>query len=134
LIHLDNEQAAKITYMDKMLIAIIAAKAHEDQAWEIYFESAATLNNAIDDLNVKREFWAAEKARRDEENAILDEIIQIFIDRVSGLDSGMKNKVNDFSEDGLFDNSDIARSTDTIYNKDQGQLEANVASEASFWF
>jgi len=33
----------------------------------------------------------------------------MFIDRVSGLDSGMKNKVDDFSADGVFDNSDIAR-------------------------
>jgi len=57
------------------LIAIIAAKAHEDEAWEIYFESASTLNNAVDELNAKREAWAAEKARRDEENTLLDEVI-----------------------------------------------------------
>jgi len=33
----------------------------------------------------------------------------MFIERVSGLDKGMKNKVNDFSADKIFDNSDIAR-------------------------
>lgn len=29
--HLDSEEAAKNTYIDKMLIAIIGAKAHEDK-------------------------------------------------------------------------------------------------------
>jgi len=129
--HLDEEQAAKTTYQDKLLISIISAKAHEDQAWEIYFESASTLNNAIDDLNAKREFWAAEKSRRDEENKVLDEIIQMFIDRVSGLDAGMKNKVNDFTADHVFDNSDIARKTDAQWQKDHGKLAGNVASEAA---
>ncbi len=40
--------------MDKLLITIPGAKAYEDRVWEIYFESAKTLNDAIDDLNVKR--------------------------------------------------------------------------------
>jgi len=44
----------------------------------------------------------------------------------------MKNKVNDFSADQVFDNSDIARRTDTAYAKDAGNLEANVAAEAAF--
>jgi len=57
------------------LISIIAAKAHEDEAWEIYFESASTLNNAIDNLNAIREAYAAEKARREEENKVLDDVI-----------------------------------------------------------
>jgi len=29
------------------MIAIVGAKAREDEVWEVYFESAATLNNAI---------------------------------------------------------------------------------------
>jgi len=59
----------------------------------------------------------------------------MFIDRVSSLDSGMKNKVNDFSADQVFDNSDITRKTDAAYSKDEGKLADNVAAEAAaaFW-
>jgi len=57
------------------LIAIVSAKAREDEAWEIYFESASTLNNAIDALNVKRAEFESEKLRREEENRILDDVI-----------------------------------------------------------
>jgi len=56
----------------------------------------------------------------------------MFIDKVSNLDSGMKNKVNDFSADQVFDNSDIARRTDAAYSKDAGNVAANVAAEAAF--
>jgi len=109
--------------MDKLLISIIAAKAHEDKAWEIYFESASTLNDGIDDLNAKRDFWAEEKARRDEENKVLDEIIQMFIDRVSILDSNMKGKVNDPTVA-------IFRNTDGHVQRDAGRLASNVDAES----
>lgn len=46
--HLEKEEKRKLAYQDKLSIAINEAKAKEDQAWEIYFESATTLNNAID--------------------------------------------------------------------------------------
>jgi len=55
----------------------------------------------------------AEKARRDEENSLLDEVIKMFIERVSVLDSGLRNKATDHADDGKFNNnSDIARRTD----------------------
>jgi len=47
-----------MTYIDKLLIAIIGAKAREDKAWEIYFESAATLNDALDAREAIRAFYA----------------------------------------------------------------------------
>jgi len=40
------------------LIAIIGAKAREDKLWEIYFESASTLNDTIDELNKVRAWYA----------------------------------------------------------------------------
>mgnify|MGYP003572882332 CR=1 FL=1 len=81
--------------MDNLLIAIVAAKAHEDKAWEIYFESVQTLNNAVDNLNTIREAYEEAKAVRDEENQILDDVIQMFIEKVSSLDDTMKDMVDD---------------------------------------
>ena len=91
--------------MDKLLIAIVAAKAHEDKAWEIYFESVQALNNAVDNLNSIRAAYEEAKAVRDEENAILDDVIQMFIEKVSGLDEGMRQMVDDHADDGQFNDS-----------------------------
>jgi hypothetical protein len=106
-----------------MLIAIIGAKAHEDKSWEIYFESAATYNNAVADMEARRAIYMAERARRDEENAVLDDVIKMFIERVTTLDSGMRTKM----ETG----DDLKRSTDDAYAKDFGNLAGNVRSEAA---
>jgi len=129
---LDVEQAAKTTYIDKLLIGIIGAQAHEDRQWEIYFESANTLNSAIDDLNALRAAYMQEKARRDEENEILDGIIEIFKKKVASMDAGIRGKTDDYSGDKQFnDGSDIARKTDAIKDRDQGKLGSNVAAEAA---
>jgi hypothetical protein len=106
-----------------LLITIIGARAHEDKSWEIYFESAATYNNAVADLDAKRAFYMAEKARREEENAVLDDVIKMFIERVTTLNSGMRTKM----ETG----EDLKRSADDAYAKDFGNLAGNVASEAA---
>jgi hypothetical protein len=107
--------------MDKLLIAIIGAKAREDEVWEIYFESAATYNDAVDDREAKRAWYASEVARRNEENGLLDEVIRIFMERVGILDAGMRKKVDDFSVDGVFnEDTDIARRTDANLERDLG--------------
>jgi len=38
-----------------------------------------TLNDAIAAREVRRDAYMAEKARRDEENIVLDDIVQMFI-------------------------------------------------------
>ena len=117
--------------MDKLLIAIIGAKAREDEVWEIYFESAATYNDAVSDREAKRAWYASETARRNEENALLDEVIRIFMERVGILDAGMRRKVDDFSVDGVFnEDTDIARRTDANLDRDLGRLSANTDAEA----
>lgn len=47
LTHLEEEQQIKTTYIDRLLVAIVGAKAREDEAWEIYFESAATDRKSV---------------------------------------------------------------------------------------
>ena len=81
-----KDQATLENKMDNLLIAIVGAKAREDEVWEIYFESAATLNDAIADREAKRLWYAQEVARRNEENGLLDTCIKIFLERVGVLD------------------------------------------------
>ena len=40
--------------MDNLLIALVGARAREDEVWEVYFESSATYNQAVDDREAKR--------------------------------------------------------------------------------
>jgi len=42
----------------------------------------------------------------------------------------MRGKVNDFSVDKVFDNSDIHRDTDDIGARDAGRLLSNTEAEA----
>ena len=72
--------------MDNLLIAVVGAKAREDEVWEIYFESVQTLNAAVADREAKRAWYAQEVERRKAENSLLDEVIRIFLERVSQLD------------------------------------------------
>jgi hypothetical protein len=69
--------------MDNLLIAVVGAKAREDEVWEVYFESVKTLNDAVADREAKRAWYATEVARRNDENAVLDEVIRIFLERIS---------------------------------------------------
>jgi hypothetical protein len=80
LVFLDEDQEAKTIYIDKLVIAVVAAKSHEERLWDIYFDSAIVLNDSLAKREEIRQAYLAEKARRDEENLILDEIIQLFIE------------------------------------------------------
>jgi hypothetical protein len=53
----------------------------------------------------------------------------MFIERVGTIDKGMRSKVNDFSEDGDFDEK-LSRNIDSISSRDGGSLAANVAAES----
>jgi len=46
--------------MDNLLIALVGAKAREDEVWEVYFESSATYNQALADREAKRAWYAQE--------------------------------------------------------------------------
>jgi len=71
----------------------------------------------------------AEKARRDEENLILDGIIQLFIEQVSILAGKTKASATDFSDDGSFNQS---QGVDyTADNVDSYQSEVYSATSAA---
>merc|ERR1711907_239659 len=97
-----------------MGIAVVGAKSHEERLWDIYFDSAATLNDALAARVVVREAYMAEKARRDEENLVLDDIIEMFIAQVSVLDGRMRAGATDYADDGSFN-----RSTGSDYTADR---------------
>jgi len=62
----------------------------------------------------------------------LDTIIEIFKKKVASMDSGIRGKTDDYHGNKEFsDDSDIARQTDAIKDRDQGKLQSNVAAEAA---
>jgi len=98
---LDDTERRLTNEVDKLEIALVAATAHEDKSWEIYFDSATSLNNAVDECNNKRAAYAEDHARRDEENTVLDEVIRIFIEKVSSMDDSIRDRVNDYIPEEL---------------------------------
>ena len=117
--------------MDNSLIADVGAKAREDEVWEVYFESVKTFRDAEADRENKRAWFATEVARRNDENSVLDEVVRIFLERISQLDGGLRAKVDDFSVDGVFsENNDIDRKTDANLARDAGRVFANSNAEA----
>jgi hypothetical protein len=82
-IHLDTEFQRKTTYADRCQTQIQGALGAQAKAKIILEESNDALQQVISDLENKREVYAEEKANRDEENAILDEVITQFKNQVS---------------------------------------------------
>merc|ERR1712224_318314 len=70
-----------------------------------YFDSAATLNDAIAAREVIRKAYMAEKARRDEENIVLDDIVVMFKKQVGILDGRTRAGATDYADDGSFNKS-----------------------------
>merc|ERR1712080_712284 len=62
---------------------------------------ATVLNDAIAAREAIRAAYEAEKARRDEENLILDDIIQLFIDQVATLSAKGRAGATDYADDGV---------------------------------
>lgn len=129
LAHLDSEEDRKKIYIDKLLIAIVAAKAHEDKVWEIYFDSATVLNDALDAREAVRARYAAEKHRRDEENQLLDVCLRIFDESVANMDTKIRGKVDDYHGDKSFDDKNESRVTD-IHDASAGKVAQQVAHES----
>jgi len=65
------------------------------------------LKAAIDDLNAKRAYYAKETKRRNAENAVLDEVIAIFKEKVASVKQYLRGRVEDYNTDKKFDKTDL---------------------------
>jgi len=83
--YFEKEEVRANEYIDKMLIALQAAKATENKAWEIYFQSSSNYHNAITICRHKGEDYLADKHQRDDEIALLDDVIKSFREGVANL-------------------------------------------------
>jgi hypothetical protein len=91
LIHLDDEEERKTVYLDKIKIAVQAARAQENKAWEIYFQSATAYNNAVKECIRKGEVYVEEKHQREDETALLDEVIKTFKESVLNISGDVRS-------------------------------------------
>jgi hypothetical protein len=86
-VNLHQEIQKKTSQQDKLWLAHLAALAQLAKAQAVLTESQAAIDQAIADLQEKRDFWQQEFDRRNEENAIIDEIIHIFKTQVKNMAS-----------------------------------------------
>lgn len=111
--HLASEEEKKETYLEKLNISLQAAKAQEAKAWEIFHQSAQAYNNAIEECIRKGEAYIADKHQREDENALIFEVIKLFKEQVSNLARG----------------NDGPRKQNT---SDKGNIASNTAAAAGF--
>jgi hypothetical protein len=83
--YLDSEEVKKTTYSDKLHISVQAAAAHENKAWEIYFQSSSSYHNAVTTCAHLGEAYMDDKHKRDDEAGLIEEVIKLFKDNVSTL-------------------------------------------------
>jgi hypothetical protein len=86
--HLASEEEKKEAYLEKLNISLQAAKAHEAKAWEIFHQSAQAYTNAIEECIRKGEAYLAAKHQREDENALIFEVIKMFKEQVANTVRG----------------------------------------------
>jgi len=64
---------------------LTGAKNSESKAKEAFDEASRTLNTAMSELRNKRYFYARERARRVEENSLIEELIRLFKDKIGAM-------------------------------------------------
>lgn len=129
--YLNAEEKSNVVIIDTLTINIVGAKSREDRVWAIYFDSAATLNDALAKRLQIRAAYMVEKRRRLEENIVLDGVIELFIKQVSILAKKTRARVDDVADDGK-----LNRSTGTDYTEDhvdriEGSVKSSIASASA---
>jgi len=72
-----------------------------------------------------------EKARRDEENLLLDDIIQIFINAVKNLSAKTRAGATDYADDGSFNSSNGGYNDDRVDALSGSVSASNAAANAA---
>jgi len=83
--NLNDDEDRLNVYLDKINIAVQAARAHENKAWEIYFQSSSNYHNAITTCIWKGEAYLEDKHIRADETGLIDELIKLFKEQVARL-------------------------------------------------
>jgi len=98
-----QEFDSKTVYLGKLKIDEEVALTVLNKAEETMKKSEALLSSNIEEYNNKKNFYMAEKSRREEENEIIDEVIVVYKEKVYDAQQYLKDKVEDFVEDGFLD-------------------------------
>ena len=129
---LNQEFNTKTIYLGKLKIDEEVAFSILNKAEETLKKSESLLNSNIEEYNNKKNFYLAEKARRQEENDIIDEVIAVYKEKVVDAQQYLKDKVQDYVEDEDFDKtreSSKKKRTDDLI-KETGRIKEIVEEQA----
>jgi chromosome segregation ATPase len=107
LVELAADAERKHRYLEKLALDREVAQDFVDRCEVRYEESCAALQAAIDDLNAKKAWYAAETKRRSEEIDLLHECIAIFEDKVASMKEYLRGRIEDYQGDQTFDQTTL---------------------------
>lgn len=117
------ELERKNSYVSKLNVDLDVAKTFEQLSQKEWDQSVKALQDAVNDLEAKRAYYLAETNRRNEENAILDEVLEIFRSKVAGIADYLRTRAEGSTER-------VARATDNQISSQSGNIAEQVAAEA----
>lgn len=130
---LNQEFEAKTVYLGKVKIDEEVALSVLNKAEETMKKSEALLNSNIEEYTNKKNFYLAEKTRREEENNIIDQVILVYKEKIVDAQQYLKDKVQDYVEDEDFDQTredSKKKRTDELI-KETGRIKEIVEEEAN---
>jgi hypothetical protein len=107
LVELAADAERKNRYLEKLAIDREVAQQFVDDCEHRFDNSVAALQAAVDDLQSKRDWFAHETIRRNDELALLQECIAIFEDKVSSMKNYLRDRIEDYQPDQTFDQTTL---------------------------
>jgi len=117
---LRQDHARKEKYLAKLEIDVEVARENEDRTQVLRDESQISLDSAVEDLEVKRQFYAQEIARVKEDLSTVDQVIETFRAKVLTLNNELSNRVDEYQSGDQF--THITRKAEVEASKLHGNL------------
>lgn len=83
----------------------------------------------LDEYNEKKNIYLSEKAKRHEENQLLEEALFIYRDKIASVNEYLKKRVNEYVGDSLLEEKSSLKKQDSIAMRKGKQVQFDSDSD-----
>jgi len=117
---LRQDHGRKEKYLANLEIDVEVARENEDRTLVLRDESQISLDSSVEDLNIKRAFYAQEMARVKEDLSTVDQVIETFRSKIMTLQKELSNRIDEYQAGDQM--SHISRKAEVMGDKLSGKL------------